>query len=74
MAKVYMFPEKKKLPGNLEKRVKEIGKEYMEVVCAIAMLYGIEDPDQPEYMEVMELVAESFGEGVADAIDEIEEL
>ena len=73
MAKVYMFPEKKKLPKNLEKRLKEIAKEYMEVVYAIAVLLGVEDTDQPEYMEVMELIAEAFGEGVADAIDEFEE-
>lgn len=74
MAKVYMFPEKKKLPANMEKRVKEMAKEYMEVVYAIMVLLGVEDTDNSDYMEVMELIAEAFGEGVADAIDEFEEL
>lgn len=73
MAKVYMFPEKKKLPANLEKRLKELSKEYMEVVYAIAVLFEVEDPDQPEYMELMELIAEAFGEGVAEAMTEINE-
>lgn len=73
MTKVYMFPQKKKLPANLEKRIGELGKEYMQTVYAIAKLLGIEDPDQPEYMEVMELIAEAFGEGVAEAMVEIGE-
>lgn len=72
MAKVYVFPEQKKLPANLEKKLKELGKEYMEVVYAIAVLLGVEDADSPEYVEVMDLIAEAFGEGVADAMSEIE--
>lgn len=71
MAKVYMFPEKKELPKNLGGRMKEIGYEYMQTVYAIARLYGIEDPDQPEYMEVMELIAEAFSEGISAAMIEV---
>lgn len=71
MTKVYMFPQKKKLPANLEKRIGELGKEYMRTVYTVAKVLGIEDPTQPEYTEAMELIAEAFGEGVAEAMVEI---
>ena len=74
MAKVYTFPEKKKLPKKLEKRMSEIGYDYMQTVYAIAKVLGVDDPDQPEYMEVMELIAEAFSEGISAAMMEIEEL
>ena len=73
MAKVYMFPEQKKLPANLENRLKEIAKDYMEMVYAIAVFYGVEDSDSPAYMEVMDLVAVAFAEGIVEAIDEMDE-
>ena len=73
MAKVYVFPEKKKLPVNLENRLKEIAKEYMEMVYAVAVFYGIKDSDDPSYMEVMDLVAVAFAEGIIEAVDEMDE-
>ena len=72
MAKVYMFPEKKKLPKNLEKRLCELAKDYIELVYAIAVVMGVEDADGPEYDEVTELIAEAFAKGLEDAIEEME--
>jgi hypothetical protein len=71
MAKVYMFPEKKKLPANFGEQIWKLGKEYMQTVYAVAKVLGVDDPDQPEYMEVMELIAEAFGEGISAAMIEI---
>jgi hypothetical protein len=71
MAKVYMFPEKKELPANLGEEIWRLGSEYMRTVYAVAKVLGVDDPDQPEYMEVMELIAEAFGEGVSAAMIEI---
>ena len=73
MAKVYMFPEKKRLPKNMEERLRELAKEYIEVVYAIAVVMGVDDVDGPEYEEVTELIAEAFAKGIEDTIEEMEE-
>lgn len=71
MAKVYMFPQKKELPGNFGEEIWKLGREYMRTVYAVAKVLGVDDPDQPEYTEVMELIAEAFSEGISEAMIEI---
>ena len=72
MAKVYVFPTKRKLPGGMEKELKLVAKRYVETLYATVTLLGLES-EPPTYEEVMELVAEAFAEGIFEAIDELDE-
>lgn len=67
MAKVYMFPEKTKLPKNMEERLREIAKEYVETLFAILTVLGIEDETDPKFDEVTELMATVYTDGLFDA-------
>ena len=73
MAKVLMFPQKKKLPKGVEERLYEVGKEYIEVLYAAMVLMDATDLDKPTYEEVLMLVSEAFADGINDAIDELGE-
>ena len=73
MAKVIMFPQKKKLPKGVEERLHEIAKEYVDVLYSVAVLMDLEQ-DKPTPEEVMELVGMTFADGICDAIDEMDEL
>lgn len=71
MAKVYVFPMKKKLPSGVEKDIKRIAKDYVEVLYAAATLLNLEnDPLSPD--EMQDMVAAAFAEGIIEAIDELE--
>lgn len=71
MAKVYAFPMKKKLPSGVEKVIKRIAKDYVEVLYAAATLLNLEnDPPSPD--EMQDMVAAAFAEGIVEAIDELE--
>ena len=72
MANVYMFPEKKRIPSGLEKELHRVAKEYVETLYAIATIFDLE-ADKPTYDEVVDMVAESFTEGIYNAIDELDE-
>lgn len=72
MAKVYAFPTKRKLPGGMEKELRQIAKNYIEALYATVVLFDLET-DKPTYEEVMELVAEAFTEGIEEAIEELDE-
>lgn len=73
MAKVYMFPQKKKLPKGVEERLYEVAKEYVEVLYSAAILMDLER-DKPTPEELMEMVGMAFAEGIYKAIDEMDEL
>lgn len=73
MAKVLMFPQKKKLPQCIEKRLNEITKEYVEVLQALVVLLDVDVTDDSQYDEVLELVQEAFAKGILKAISEMEE-
>jgi hypothetical protein len=73
MAKVYAFPEKKKLPKHLEEAFHKNAKEYAELVFASVLLLGKEGIDQMEYEEVLELATIAHIEGLTKAIDELDE-
>ena len=72
MAKVIMFPEKKRLPSGIEKRLNEITKEYVEVLQALIILLDIDVSDDNQYNEVLELIQEAFANGILAAIEEME--
>ena len=70
MAKVYIFPQEKKLPAGMEKRLKEVAKEYVEVLYATMTLFGLEG-EPPSTEEVQKLVEVAFVEGIIEAIDDL---
>ena len=73
MARVVMFPQKKKLPKGVEKRLFEIAKDYVETLYAAAIIMDLES-DKPTREEIMELVGAAFAEGICEAIEELDEL
>lgn len=70
MAKVVMFPQKKKLPKVIEERLCEIAKEYVETIQAAVVLMDLES-DEPTQEEMMDLVATAFMTGIIEAIDDV---
>ena len=71
MAKVLAFPVKKQLPLVVKERLNHSAKEYIEALYTASQLFGIEDSDQPEYEEIVELVAVEYAEALIKAIDEL---
>lgn len=71
MAKVLMFPQKKKLPKGVEDHVYGIAKEYVATLKAAAMLMEIQDKDLTQE-EITEMVGDAFTDGLSKAIDELE--
>ena len=74
MAKVYEFPTKKvlKLPEEIEKRLYKAAKDYVEVLHDILPSLDNEVMSQPEYSDLVELVATTYAEGVITAVNELE--
>lgn len=72
MAKVVMFPQKKKLPKGMEDDLKKIAKDYVGTLYATIMLMELES-DKPTREEIMDLVEIAFTEGVYEAIEELGE-
>ena len=71
MARVVMFPKKKKLPKCVEEELYKIAKEYVGVLKTAVLLMDLEQ-DKPTQEEMMELVGEAFAKGIYDAIEEME--
>ena len=72
MAKIYAYPTKRKIPSGLEEHLRKVAKDYVETLYAIVTIFELET-EKPTYEEVLELVAESFAEGIYDAIEELDE-
>lgn len=73
MAKVYMFPQQKKLPSSLEERLNKIGREYIELLYATLTLMCQDSSNQEEMEEITALVTQAYADGMLEAIDEMEE-
>lgn len=71
MAKVVMFPQRKKLPKGIEDRLYEVAKDYVATLKMAVVLMDLEE-DKPTQEEMMELVGTAFARGICDAIDELE--
>ena len=71
MAKVMMFPQKKKLPKGMEAELHKLGKEYIETLYATMVLMSLE-AEKPTYEEVLGLVEMAFAEGISNAIENLE--
>jgi hypothetical protein len=72
MAKVYMFPVKKKLPEGMERDLRRVARDYVAVLQAIMIIYGLES-DPPSHEEILEMVYTTFAEGIYEAIDQLDE-
>ena len=72
MCKIFLFPEKKRLPKCIEKRLYEIVKEYVELLQALIVLLDIDISDDEQYNEVLEMVQEAFANGILAAVEEME--
>lgn len=73
MAKVVMFPQKKKLPKVVEEELYKVARDYVAALKAAAILIDLEQ-DKPTEEEFMELVGIAFAEGICEAIEELDEL
>lgn len=71
MAKVVMFPQKRKLPKGVEDHLYDIAKDYVKTITGAVELMGLE-PSDSNYEEFMKLVEEVFAKGVMAAIEEME--
>ena len=74
MAKVYEFPTKKiqKLPEEIEKRLHQVAKEYVEVLRDALPSLDNDVLSQPEYRELVDLVSVAYAEGIVIAVNELE--
>ena len=74
MAKVYEFPTKViyELPDAVVKRLHQVAKDYVEVLHEILPSLDSDDLTKPEYSELVELVANTYAEGVIIAVNELE--
>ena len=71
MAKVVMFPRKKRLPKGIEESLCRIAKDYVATLQSAVILMDL-DTDTPTEEEIMKLVGEAFTKGICEAIDEME--
>ena len=71
MGKVLIFPQKERLPKNLEEKLHEIAREYVEVLFASLNLLSDEDASVERMDEVTEMVTDAYYEGLNNAVDEL---
>ena len=73
MAKVLLFPQKKKIPKGIQDRLDEVAKEYVEVLQALIVLLDVDLSDEAEYEETLLMVQDAFARGILAAVEEDEE-
>lgn len=73
MAKVLLFPQKKKIPKGIQDRLNEVAKEYVEVLQALIVLLDVDLSDEAEYEETLLMVQDAFARGILAAVEEDEE-
>ena len=71
MATVYKFPNKK-LPDVVVERLHKCAKDYVEVLEFMIQLMGVSDMSEPEYDEIIDLVANAYAEGIIKAANKTE--
>lgn len=76
MAKVFEFPKKEelKMPAGIREELRRVAKDYVGALYALTVLIDFDYKSGGSFDEVMNLVANTFAEGIADAIDELDEL
>ena len=73
MAKVLLFPQKKKIPKGIDEHLGKIAKEYVETLKALIVLLDVDISNQKEYEETLIMVQDSFTKGILNAIKEMDE-
>lgn len=70
MAKVLLFPQKKKIPKSIEDRLKGVAKDYVAVLKALIVVMDVDLSDKTEYEETLLMVQETFARGILAAVNE----
>ena len=73
MGEVLLFPQKKRIPGGIQKRLDEIAKEYVEALQCLIVLLDVDISNQSEYEEILDMVQESFLKSILLAVNSLEE-
>ena len=73
MAEVLLFPQKKRLPKCIDKSLRKIMKEYVEVLQTLIVLLDVDVDDEEQYNEVLAMIQEAFANGILEAINGMEE-
>lgn len=73
MAIVLEFPKKKELPKEIEAKLQDVAKNYVETLYVALSTLTSDNPTQEELVEVHEMVSNAYIQGLTDAINEIEE-
>lgn len=72
MAEVLLFPQKKKLPKEIEKCLYKTAKEYVETVNELVVLLEVDMDDDSQYEEILNMVQETFTKAILTAVNELE--
>lgn len=73
MAKVYAFPQKKRLPKGIEEEIHRVAKHYVEAFYAAAVLLAIDGTYDDHLEEANKLVSEAFEVGLLKAMEALDE-
>lgn len=73
MGKVLVFPVKRTLSADVEKRMHEIAKIYVGLINEVLQDTCGDITDMDEYNEITNLMLNAFLEGVVDAVVETNE-
>lgn len=72
MCKVYEFPNVKKLPKEVEECLHDIAEAYIKTINHAVTVMGVDISNEEEVNGVMELVVQSYAEGLCLAADKLE--
>ena len=72
MCEIYEFPRPVKLPRDLEIRLEESAKEYVNTLNGILQFFRREEFDDEELTKVMEEVLLTYLQSVDKAVDELD--
>lgn len=72
MCKVYEFPVKKEIPKELEDRLNEVTKLYVNVMTEILDTLCDGEPTEEDYNEFMEMMIVAYVKSLEKALDELE--
>lgn len=73
MAKVLLFPQKKKIPKGIQDHLYEVAKDYVEVLQALIVLLDVDLSDEAEYEETLLMVQDAFARGILAAVEDEED-
>lgn len=72
MCKVYAFPSKKEFPNELEERLNEISKGYVNIIVELLETLYDGDPTEEEYQECIMMVSTAYAKSLGKAIEELD--